>query len=77
MEISVDYSAGEYFVFIAILSYLLFCAIISGNIAKQKGYEFIDWLFVGFIFNVFAIIAIGAYQPKSTSAPSPPTPSKS
>jgi hypothetical protein len=54
-------AAGAIGVFgiIVCIVYFIFCGIMAAWIASQKGYSGGLWFFLGLIFNVIAILAIG------------------
>lgn len=62
----------EYFIvgLVSVVIYSLACGYFAGSIAEQKKYDFLKWFFLGFFFNIAAIITIGAYQINPDPEPS-------
>lgn len=47
---------------VAVTIYSLGCGYFAFKIAEQKKYNPLTWFFLGFFFNIAAVIAIGVFE---------------
>ena len=50
-------------IFILVIAWIA-CAFYCGAVADSKGHDYISWLFGGFFFGVFALIAVAGLDDK-------------